>query len=98
MHEQVAMRVADGIDGLQEQAHARVHVEPLPVAPAVDGHALHVLHHEVRIAIAGETTIEQRAMCGWRSCASIWRSRRKRSRTAEKPLAARISFSAARCW
>ena len=59
MHHQVAMRVAHGIDHLQEQHDALAQAELPLVAPAVDGLAIHQLHDEPGVAFAADAAVQQ---------------------------------------
>ena len=50
VHDQVGMRVSDGLEHVEKQAQAGLDTECVLVAVAVDGLPVHVLEHEVRLA------------------------------------------------
>ena len=59
MHDQVAMRVTHRIQHLQEQHRALAQAEGVRIAPAVDRHAVDPFHHEVRLAVLADATVQQ---------------------------------------
>ena len=56
---EAAVRVAHRPAHDQEQAQPIGHRQPARVAVAVDRHALHVLHDQVRQAVVGRAAVEQ---------------------------------------
>ena len=59
VHHQVAVRVADRVQHLQEQHHALAQAQLARVAPAVDRHAVDPLHHEIRLALCADAAVQQ---------------------------------------
>ena len=50
MHDQVCVRVGDGLQHIEKETDARLNPQRLLVAVAVDGLTVHVLENEVRLA------------------------------------------------
>ena len=57
--DEVAMRVRDAGADLLEERNAFAHREPAVGAVPIDGHAVHVLHHEVEQVVGGRARIQQ---------------------------------------
>ena len=90
------MRMGDGGEHVEEQAHARVDVEACGIAPAVDRLAVDVLEHEVRLAAAATPASSRRAMFGCVSRARM-RLRAGSARSPSRPSSAGFSSLTATC-
>ena len=60
MHDQVPVGEADRLADLAEELQPLADRQPLLVAIARDGHAIDVLHDEVRQPVVGDTAVQQR--------------------------------------
>ncbi len=59
MHHQAAMGVRYRVTDVHKQAQALAHGKAVPVAIGVDGHAVHVVDHQVGRAVGGGAAVEQ---------------------------------------
>ena len=59
VHDQVRVRVGDGLQHVEKQTDARLDPERVLVAVAVDGLTVHVLEDEVRLARCRYTRIDE---------------------------------------
>ena len=59
MHDQVLVCVLDGAADIEEQLQALAQSELLAIAVAIERLAVHVLHHEVGIALVGLARVDQ---------------------------------------
>src|SRR5215813_251439 len=59
MEDEIAMRFRHRREHVEKERHPRSHVERMRIAKAIDRFALDVLEDEIRLAIAGQSCIEQ---------------------------------------
>ncbi len=59
VHDQIAVRVCDRAQHVEEQAHAGIHAELVSIAVFVDGLALDVFENEIGLARRGQPRIDQ---------------------------------------
>ncbi len=59
MHDEVLVSKLDGLAGAHEQRDPLGHRKALLFAEAMDGNSIHVLHHQVQVALGGDAAIQQ---------------------------------------
>ena len=90
MHDEPCMGVRDSLDDLQEQANARVHVEPFTRAVRVDGAPFDVLEGEIRTAAGRDPRLVQARDVGvGKRCQDVALARHPFHEVGTQPCAAR---------
>jgi hypothetical protein len=64
VHHEIGMGVLHGGTHLEQQPEPRAHIECACIGEVGDGCTLHVLHHDVRLAVFGHTAVQQRGDVG----------------------------------